>query len=254
MLRRLIFALVLVLAAFAGGAAINGPGLAWLQRSFLGGPTIIVDDSLTPSPAPTPAASKKPPKPFPTAKSAPLTVELPRAATPRKKAAPAPPAGAELPAVGESPSAPASALIQPGESPPPELGPAPSAVAANGDRAGLDLGPITGADPRARLASAGRPEPAPEPAPSATLPPSGPDPAASPARDWPEIRKRIKALGITRYTIEAEVDGQVRFTCVIPVDGLRAVGHHFEAEGDDEYQAAEAALRRIALWQATEAK
>ena len=38
MLRRLVFALMLVGAAFAGGAAINGPGLAWFQRNFAGGP------------------------------------------------------------------------------------------------------------------------------------------------------------------------------------------------------------------------
>ena len=61
----------------------------------------------------------------------------------------------------------------------------------------------------------------------------------------------MKALGVARYTIEAETDGRVRFTCVIPVDGLKAVGHHFEAEGDDEPQAVEAALKRIALWKAT---
>ena len=61
----------------------------------------------------------------------------------------------------------------------------------------------------------------------------------------------MKALGVVRYTIEAETDGRVRFTCVIPVEGLKAVGHHFEAEGDDEPQAAEAALKRIALWKAT---
>lgn len=61
----------------------------------------------------------------------------------------------------------------------------------------------------------------------------------------------MKALGIGRYTIEGETDGRVKFSCVIPVEGLRAVGHHFEAEGDDEYQAAEATLKRIALWKAT---
>ena len=37
MVRRAVFALILIGAAFAGGAAINGPGLAWLQRNFAGG-------------------------------------------------------------------------------------------------------------------------------------------------------------------------------------------------------------------------
>jgi len=89
--------------------------------------------------------------------------------------------------------------------------------------------------------------------PSAPAAPSAPAPAAS-GRDWGEIRRRLRTLGVTRYTIEAETDGRVRFSCVIPVDGLKAVGHHFEAEGDDEHQAAEAALKRVALWRATEAR
>ena len=61
----------------------------------------------------------------------------------------------------------------------------------------------------------------------------------------------MKDLGIARYTLEGEADGRARFRCVIPVEGLKAVGHHFEAEGDDEPQAIEAALKRIALWKAT---
>jgi hypothetical protein len=97
-------------------------------------------------------------------------------------------------------------------------------------------------DPVARLASA-------EP-PSTPLPASA-DRSTTPA-DWTEIRKRMRALGIARYSMEAEIDGRVRFSCIIPVEGLRAVGHQFEAEGDDEYQAVEAAIRRITLWQATE--
>jgi hypothetical protein len=38
---------------------------------------------------------------------------------------------------------------------------------------------------------------------------------------------------------------------VIPLAGRRAVGQHFEAEGDDEIQAARTALKRITLWRAT---
>ena len=61
----------------------------------------------------------------------------------------------------------------------------------------------------------------------------------------------MKDLGVVRFTIEGETQGRVKFRCVIPVEGLKAVGHLFEAEGDDEIQAAEAALKRITLWKAT---
>jgi hypothetical protein len=62
----------------------------------------------------------------------------------------------------------------------------------------------------------------------------------------------MTALGVSRYGIEGEPNGRVRFHCVIPLAGRRAVAQQFEAEGDDEMQAAEVALRRVALWRATE--
>jgi hypothetical protein len=251
MIRHSVFALVLVGAAFAGGAAINGPGLTWLQRTILGGPTIIVDG---PSEAPS-MASKKPNKPFPTARASPLVVDLPRAPQPKMKS-PEPAAPEAEPLLPpESPSAPASALIRPVEPPAPEFGPAPTsapapvlvrqAPAATRPKApaNLNLNPTPKTDPVARLASA-------EPPSTPPAPPASADPPTAP--DWAEIRKRMQALGIARYSMEAEIDGRVRFSCIIPVDGLRAIGHQFEAEGDDEYQAAEAAIRRITLWQATE--
>lgn len=255
MVRRALFVLVLVGAAFAGGAAINGPGLAWLHRTFAGGPTIIVD--APPAPTPAPAAKKVPPGQFPTAKTPTLQVDLAEAAHPKKKpAAPAPEAGPDLPP--ESPSTPAAALTRiPGaptpapeplptpsiaQGPPPAPMPA-SALPGSDPLAGLDPGPSPKTDAVARLASAERP------APPADAPAASPSP--SPSRDWGDLRRRMRTLGIARYSIEAETEGHVKFSCVIPVDGLRAVGHHFETEGDDEYQAVEAALKRVALWRAT---
>ena len=72
------------------------------------------------------------------------------------------------------------------------------------------------------------------------------------ADDWGAIRRKMHALGVARYGIEGEPDGRVRFHCVIPLAGRRAVGQQFEAEGDDELEAAQTALRRVALWRATE--
>jgi hypothetical protein len=72
--------------------------------------------------------------------------------------------------------------------------------------------------------------------------------------DWTGVRGALRDLGVSRYGIEGEPNGRVRFHCVIPLAGRRAVSQHFEAEGDDELQAARAVLRRITLWRATEAE
>ena len=82
---------------------------------------------------------------------------------------------------------------------------------------------------------------------------SGLDTVSDHETGWESVRNRMRELGITRYWIEGEPGGLVRFRCVIPLAGRHAVGQQFEAEGDDELGAAEAALRRVALWRATEA-
>ncbi len=246
MVRHAIFVLVLVGAAFAGGAAINGPGLAWVQRNFIGGPTIIVDGS-SPGEAPRPA------KRFPSASPLPLQVDFSSkpSASPTPTAPPQTPAPTPVAATASNtpppgfpldssiaPAAaarPAPATAPPGDLPPLDLPPDP--VVASNSSPETTSAPAK-ADPVARLTSAGGLEPAPAP--------------PGPIRDWAEARRRLKALGVSRYTIDAEAGGRVRFSCVIPVDGLRAVGHHFEAEGDDEFQAIDATIRRVALWKATE--
>jgi hypothetical protein len=242
MFRRAVFALMLIGAAFAGGAAINGPGLAWLQRNFAGGPSIIVDHPATPNPADNPT-----PRQFPTAKS-PLLTNIPPAAPPstetKKAKTPTELALAEIPLLPESPSTPASALA-------PLPTPTPETTPTEEDP---PVPPLPSDEPKSRA-----PEPA--PLPRLDTPPKS-DPVArlasverpatsSTPSTWADLRKKMKDLGITRYTIEGETEGRVRFCCVIPVEGLKAIGHHFEAEGDDEQQAAEAALKRITLWKAT---
>jgi hypothetical protein len=247
MIRRAVFALVLIGAAFAGGAAINGPGLAWLQRNFAGGRSIIVDGGGSTRPS----AAKTAPKQFPTANSPLLVVNSPptRPAPKKKIATVAELAQADAPLLPESPSTPASALAPLPEPSSPESELSASASIAQTPQPGprpvasepsalppLDPGPMPKSDPVARLVSVETPS-------SST--------STSTSQDWAALRKRMKTLGVARYTIEGDTDGRVRFSCVIPVDGLKAVGHHFEAEGDDEQQAAEAALKRIALWKAT---
>lgn len=69
--------------------------------------------------------------------------------------------------------------------------------------------------------------------------------------DWADLRRKMQSLGVTRYTIEGKPDGRVVFSCLIPLAGRQAVSQRFEAEGDDELQAAQVAIRRISLWRAT---
>ncbi len=251
MLRQAIFVLVLVGAAFVGGAVINGPGLAWLQRNLIGGPTIIVDGSAPPTEPARPAKTKR----FPSANPPALPFNFDSASNPLPAPAPVParpvgpsPANPAVSLTPAAPARPAANLLGLPDPTSPELAstPAPPATTTSGDPSPLppldlpgESTPAAKADPVARLASTGGQDAAP-PAP------------ANPGHDWTEIRLRLKALGVSRYTIDAELDGRVRFSCVIPVDGLRAVGHHFEADGDDEFQAIDATVRRIILWRATE--
>ena len=89
------------------------------------------------------------------------------------------------------------------------------------------------------------------PPPSAGIGPAAPvSPGADPA-GWTTLRRKLQAMGVTRYRIEGEPGGRVVFWCLIPLAGRQAVSQRFEAEGDDEFQAAQAAIRRIALWRAT---
>jgi hypothetical protein len=219
-LRKALFAIILVGAAFAGGAAMNGPGLERLKA--------VIRARLQPPDAALATASaepKGPPKEVPAAPLLPLVSEgqvpkPPVAAVPR----PRPPADPlTKPAAIDPEKAPTIALAPP----PPRSEASP-----------LDLV-------------------APEPMPPAEARTADPAVAAAsrseaPARDWADLRRRMRALGISRYEVDGEPGGRSRFRCLIPLAGRRAVAQQFEGEGDDDFQAAEAALRRVALWKATE--
>ncbi len=80
-----------------------------------------------------------------------------------------------------------------------------------------------------------------------------PKPVAAGSGSWTDLGRRLKAMGVTRYWIDGDLNGRARFRCVIPLAGQHAVGQQFEAEADDAATAAEITLRRIILWKATEA-
>jgi hypothetical protein len=192
----------------------------------------------------------------------------------------APEKPAEKAEAAAKPSAPAVAQAAPApKSSPPESAPEPRALASE------PPAPLAAVPPLEPPVDAEAPKPetkdhgpkpaaageranpwpdAPGSAPAAAVPPRPYErdqtvapaavPSLSPAGDWSTLRRRMHELGVARYGFEGEPNGRVRFHCVIPLAGRRAVGQQFEADGDDEFQAAQTALRRVALWQATENK
>lgn len=70
--------------------------------------------------------------------------------------------------------------------------------------------------------------------------------------NWAIIERKMQSLGVNRYMIEGQPGDRVVFSCLIPLAGRQAITQRFEAEGDDMVQAAQATLRRITLWRATQ--
>lgn len=279
-MRHALFAVVLVAASFAGGAVVNGPGLHWAQTMVLTRLGIESDneaaDTQTDRPLGGGSHEEIPARPIP-----PLIIEPPTGATAdkeRDKTKPASPEAAPKAAPAERvadrgsrhrDTAPTPPGALPGLAPVPEADvapppldpPAPLVSSRERDHEALSLAKAT----KAPSGSLSREDPAVRPVSlgevsSQSLPTAAITPVAALAstlpnepNDWSAVRKALQDLGVTRYGIEGEVNGRARFHCVIPLAGRRAVGQHFEAEGDDELQAARVALRRISLWRATEA-
>jgi hypothetical protein len=116
-------------------------------------------------------------------------------------------------------------------------------------------------DPSLSLSPSPSPPPPPPPAADSAPPRSSPPPQGEPRReparagdeaDWVALGRAMQTLGISRFTLEGQPGGRVVFSCLIPVAGRQAVAQRFEAEGDDGFRAARAALRRVALWRATQ--
>ena len=270
-----LLVVALIAASFAGGALVNGPGLDW-ARDQLVGPTdadlALADDELTMPPevafgaeaadaipaAPLPPLSNSnggPPPPIADSAPEPLPAAAPADAVASGASPPPPIAEAQ-----DAPARPSDLLLG---NPPPAAQPADLAVAAieaargDGDGPALSFADAPGSTAPSRPIVPGRPWPRTHVDPSVSTaaldtPAPGSSEAATGA-NWPDLRRRMQELGVTRYWIEGEPNGPARFRCVIPLAGGRAVGQHFEAEADDELQAADAALRRIALWRAAAA-
>jgi hypothetical protein len=278
--RQFMLVVFLVAAAFSGGAFVNGPGLQWAQTKMLrslglnnGGEITSVD--LTPvagAEANTDGSSQAKRAPGETpGPLAPVPSIVTEAESSKYDASDRPMSSQSgLKASGNSSGSPRS-----GPSPSPRsikrplvLAKSPVNRPAPLDR---DIAPASAisAAQTANSGSDANAAPAildtlaallPSPPPS-SRPPSSPtrQPVSSPRKsaadgneNWAVLERKMQSLGVSHFTMDGEPGGRVVFSCLIPLAGRQAVTQRFEAEGDDLVQATRAALRRIALWRATQ--
>jgi hypothetical protein len=283
--RQLVLVVVLVGAAFLGGAFVNGPGLRWVQTQVLGslglsegGEIASVDlkgsatpdhggDGIGPIKGTTESV-QGPLAPMPS-----IIAEVEKGKPDSSISRPIP---ASLSDRRSSPSALSSSSTRSPSSPlaGKKSPPAPSDTPER-NRLDSSVAPATATSPEGStnrdqgvapallesLASL-MPSGAPSPPADSPLPLSAPSESptsrsapgvqASGGDDWAALHHKMQNLGVSRYTIEGQPSGQVVFSCLIPLAGRQAVAQHFEAEGENGFQAANAALRRVALWRATQ--
>jgi hypothetical protein len=70
--------------------------------------------------------------------------------------------------------------------------------------------------------------------------------------EWTRLESMMQSLGISHFIIEGEPSGRIIFACLIPLAGRQAVTQRFEANGENVIQAAHSALHRVILWRVTE--
>jgi hypothetical protein len=278
--RQVILIVLLIGAAFLGGAFVNGPGLQWAQSRVLrslgltnGGEIAAVDlestsnGEIVPEPAELlklrSAISTGPIAPMPSVASENKpakadALDRPLVAQPQPKSSnsgltadrfrqPSLPSATSAGMVTKSSSVGAATLD-------------PQVMPARGDSL---AGPSRSATPSDKpgapalldsLAALLPPGNASSDAPPAmsTRSSTGSKPTGVVGDDWALLESRMQTLGVSRFTIEGKPGGAIVFTCLIPVAGRQAVTERFEAEADDVIQAAQAALRRIILWRAAQ--
>jgi hypothetical protein len=269
--RQAILVVLLIAAAFLGGAFVTGPGLQWVQARVLRSLGLTNDGEIA-------AVELESSEIGPDAAEQPKS----RAVLPTGPIAPMPRLASELksskkddfdrlspPSSGKSASSQSRPSSLPSATPPRSVTKSPSRGKALVDPA---VSPAAGDSFSGRSYRAAQAENLKPPEllnSLATLSPSaesladsersqssrqssGPKSAQSIGDEWAMLVSRMRTLSVSRFTIEGEPGGQVVFACLIPVGGRQAVTQRFEAAGDDVIQAAHAALRRAILWRATQ--
>jgi hypothetical protein len=284
--RQLILVVVLVAASFLGGAFVNGPGLQWVQTRVLrslglnnGGEITSVDlksvvstetsSNGSISTKPEADTTHGPPASIPSL----LTEnEVAKQDTSDRRSGfqargksttnePAASYSQPSPSSSSAKRARARALAQsPGlEHIPsdPDITPAsavsPPVPAQASSRSALDTAPAI-IDSFAALLPSNAPSSDSSLSLASSTPSlkSAPKSIAGESENWAILERKMQSLGVSRYMMDGEPGSRVVFSCLIPLAGRQAVSQRFEAEGDDMVHATQAALRRIALWRATQ--
>jgi hypothetical protein len=281
--RHLFVILVLVGASFLVGAFVNGPGLQWAQARLLrslGLNNAGEIASIELKPATSSEAEIKP------RFDGFMPVDL-QTDAPKGPIAPIPSLQTETgslkrdaPDQPPSPEHPAKSLVDSSTSPalhPPSVFLDQRANSKSGNHApsssdrrvtpagrtslqdaGLPSSPPADQTAPAILDSLAALLPVDSPTPTSSLPPSSPSKVSnskapvSSTDSWAVLERRMQSFGVARYTIDGEPGGRVVFSCLIPLAGRQAITQRFEAEGDDIIHAAQATLRRITLWRASQ--
>ncbi len=249
-MRKALLVLALIAASFAGGAVVNGPGLAWL-RANLGISLLEVEsqagenkpkqESGTPHPSDPPApAVLSPASGEKSPETSPDQIRPNAKASRRDTVNPPdlkPPSAART-----APKTTRSTIAESVESPP--------AVS-------LDLPPSTH-DAASKDSSAPRDESILKTAVTPPVPFAQPETSraaensSDPLGSWAAIDRRLRSLGVRQFWVEGQPGQPVRFRCVVPVIGRGAMSQMFEAEAANLEAAAGLVARRITLWKATE--
>lgn len=280
-MRRVLFVILLIAAAFGGGAMVNGPALKWTQSQLLdymglkdGGEIASID--LPPTPMSEPlnsSASLKPTTGSTIPGEAKNTSGLKNTDANAMKTS----LGATSPSQGSSPSGLSKSApdrLAADHAANPRGAPSASGSPDSTEARPAPLDPSVGSALLARMTSNPTPsegkeaaralalEAAPSLSPPATasssrlpaLSHSGSQEAGGSAGEdtqWGSLRHTMQVVGVTQYTITGSPSGRVKIVCSIPMAGRQAVSQSFEADGNNEFEAARTAIRRITLWQAT---
>jgi hypothetical protein len=279
--RQLFLVIVLIAASFLGGAFVNGPGLQWAQTRLLrslglnqGGeiasvelkpvataePDLQAGSAETMSTKPTidspqspfvsaPALQTETKSPKQDARDQPT--DHPKVVPKRLPLASSQPSLSVSPERSLTPSGPGTReLSQVDTTVTPASGESIQNSAGESSPSKSDSVPAV-LDSLAALLPVDTPSSA-RPSPSSLPSASGPKILASGTDTWTILERKMQSFGVIRYTMDGEPGGRVVFSCLIPLAGRQAVTQRFEAEGEDIIHAAQAALRRIALWRATQ--
>lgn len=69
---------------------------------------------------------------------------------------------------------------------------------------------------------------------------------------WALLESRMRAMGVTRFRIEGTPTRHIRCTCLIPLPGQQAISQWFEAAAGDISQTTRDVLCHMALWRASQ--